>query len=293
MQTEKHNNTPFQILADDMTPILSDMGQAATDFSKGMQAAMIALYSIQAALIAYYSTRNSKGLIESFQNTRNGLRADWEKYTIFFKGCQAYSEDYVALCQYSVTHRSSETLAFASDVLDMAKDLSRETRILQFNNSRACAALETDIQRLPSDLRRKPSPTVVVNFNVEMNNDKLTDFIQHVNSPTTYDGVEAVRELNAALTTVRTSFHNLDLFWTRQVALLVDASSPKSTFTVTAPDLKSISETWSRYRVALQSIVATFSTSSDAVKVDPINEFVKDQRPPRSLWSRFKHALCM
>lgn len=288
------------------------MGQAATDFSKGMQAAMIALYSIQAALIAYYSTRNSKGLIESFQNTRNGLRADWEKYTIFFKGCQAYSEDYVALCQYSVTHRSSETLAFASDVLDMAKDLSRETRILQFNNSRACAALETDIQRLPSDLRRKPSPTVVgesnpsetlanpltnfviiVNFNVEMNNDKLTDFIQHVNSPTTYDGVEAVRELNAALTTVRTSFHNLDLFWTRQVALLVDASSPKSTFTVTAPDLKSISETWSRYRVALQSIVATFSASSDAVKVDPINEFVKDQRPPRSLWSRFKRALCM
>lgn len=137
------------------------MGQAATDFSKGMQAAMIALYTLQAILISYYSTRNSKGLIESFQNTRDGLRADWEKYIVYFKGCQAYAEDYVALCQYSVTHRSSETTAFASDVLDMAKDLSRETRILQFNSSRASAELEKDIQRLPSDLQKKFSKAVI------------------------------------------------------------------------------------------------------------------------------------
>ena len=133
------------------------MGQGSADFSKGMQAAMIALYSIQSALIAYYPSKHTSSLIESFQKTRDALRADWEKYTNFFKGCQAYAEDYVALCQYSVSHRSSETLAFASDVLDMAKDLSRETRILQFSNSRACVELENDLQNLPSEFRRKSS----------------------------------------------------------------------------------------------------------------------------------------
>lgn len=130
------------------------MAQAAADFSQGMQALMTALFNLQAALIIYYSRANPKGVIEAFQQSRNALRADWGKYIIFFKGCQAYADDYMALCQYSVTHRSSETVAFASDVLDMAKDLSREIRILQFTHGKACADLEKQIQKLPSEFRK-------------------------------------------------------------------------------------------------------------------------------------------
>lgn len=133
------------------------MEQAVAEFSRGLLALMIALFYLQAALITDYSHSDQMCLIEAFQQSREALRADWGKYVILFKGCRAYAEEYMTLCQYSTMHRNSEALAVASDLPDKAKELSREIRILQSIYGKACADLEEQIQRLPLEFRQLDS----------------------------------------------------------------------------------------------------------------------------------------
>lgn len=132
-----------------------DMGQTVAEFSRGLLALVTALFNLQAAVINYYSRANQKGLVEAFQQSLDALLADSGKYVIFFKGCRAYAVDYMTLCEYSMTHRSSETLPLASGLLDMARDQLSEIRMLRSIHSKAYAELDKQIQTLPSEFRKR------------------------------------------------------------------------------------------------------------------------------------------
>jgi len=118
---------------------------------------MVSLFNLQTALINFFANKTSKGLIEAFQVTRDILRADWEKYILFFQGCQGYSEDYISLCQYSATRKAPETLVFARDVLGMAKNLSQEVSVLKTKHEKALSDLGRHSKKLPPAFRKQIS----------------------------------------------------------------------------------------------------------------------------------------
>jgi hypothetical protein len=133
------------------------MERPAVELARAIQDAMVALFNLQTALINFFANKTSRGLIEAFQATRDILRADWEKYILFFQGCQGYSEDYISLCQYSATRKAPETLAFARDVLGMAKNLSREVSVLKTKHENALSDLGKHSKKLPAAFRKQGS----------------------------------------------------------------------------------------------------------------------------------------
>jgi hypothetical protein len=133
------------------------MERPAAELARAIQDAMVALFNLQTALINFFANKTSKGLIEAFQVTRDILRADWEKYILFFQGCQGYSEDYISLCQYSATRKAPETLVFARDVLGMAKNLSREVSVLKTKHEKALNDLGRHSKKLPPAFRKQIS----------------------------------------------------------------------------------------------------------------------------------------
>lgn len=124
----------------------------------------------------------------------------------------------------------------------------------------------------------------------EGSHDTLIEFPDASASP---DGAQALRTANSALAVVRTSFRDLDIFWTDQVDQLLNASNPGSTFRLATQELKATSETWTRYRAALQPVVSSIAGSSDTVQADPAGAPSKAKPDRRSLWGRLLGFLCM
>jgi hypothetical protein len=131
------------------------MERAASELARAIQDAMEALFNLQTALINFSINKRSKSLIEVFQRTRDTLQSDWEKYILFFQGCQGYAEDYIFLCQYSETRKASETLAFARDVLGMAKNLSQEASVLRTKHEKASSDFGKHLKKLPTEFYKE------------------------------------------------------------------------------------------------------------------------------------------
>ena len=130
--------------------------RAAIDLATSIQDTMVALFKLQTALINYFLSKGSKGLVEAFQHIRNGLRADWEKYILFLQGCQGYGEDYSLLCEYSITRKPAERLAFARDVLAMASNLSQEVTMLRVKHERTLSDVNMQTKKLPPTFFKSP-----------------------------------------------------------------------------------------------------------------------------------------
>ena len=132
------------------------MDKAAIDLATSIQDTMVALFKLQAALINYSLPKGSKDLVEAFQHIRNGLRADWEKYILFLQGCQGYGEDYSLLCEYSITRKPAERLAFARDVLAMASNLSQEVTMLRVKHEKTLSDVNMQTKKLPPTFFKSP-----------------------------------------------------------------------------------------------------------------------------------------
>jgi hypothetical protein len=131
------------------------MERPVAELARAIQETMAALFNLQTALVNYFSNKNSKGPIEAFQKIRDMLRTDWEKSILFFQRCQGYAGDYISLCQYSATRQAPETLAFAKDVLEMAKSLSQEVSVLRTKHDKTLNDVEKHAKNLPAEFRKQ------------------------------------------------------------------------------------------------------------------------------------------
>lgn len=286
-----------------------DMERAATELARSIQDAMVALFNLQTALINYYSKRSSKGLIEAFQTIRDAFRADWEKYILFFQGCQGYGEDYISLCQYAATHKPADTLAFARDVLGMARNLSRDVATLKRTHEKALADIELHTKKLPTEFRKPSGQRSPSNYYYDVNisltdpfpltdplhsaanAESLANFVEMANASLRPDGNQALMDSNEALRMMGTSLRDLDTFWRDQVDQLAAVAKPGSMFRPSKEELRQSAEMWRRNQSALQRVISSISASSDAVQVDPVGAPERRKERGRSkkggFWSKF------
>lgn len=131
------------------------MERPVTELAQAIQEAMAALFNLQTALVNYFSNKNSKGLVEAFQKIRDMLRADWDSSVLFLQRCQGYAGDYISLCQYSAMRQAPETLAFAKDVLEMAKSLSQEVSVLRTKHEKVLNDVEKHAKNLPAEFQKQ------------------------------------------------------------------------------------------------------------------------------------------
>ena len=123
------------------------------------QDATTALYQLQTALINYHSySKGSEDLAEGIQHIRNGLRAAWDNFIVFFQRCQGYCDDYISLCSYSITLKPQETLVFARDVLAVASTLAKEVKMLRDKQVETLSDANMQAKNLPSTFRRSRTP---------------------------------------------------------------------------------------------------------------------------------------
>lgn len=131
------------------------LDRAIINLAASVQDCMVSAFQLQTALINS-PAKGSQRLIESVQHFRHSLHTAWDSLISFLQGCQGYGEDYISLCEYSVTRKPAETLAFASDVLVMAKTLSREATMLRVNQEKIMRDISMQMKKLPSMLLFKP-----------------------------------------------------------------------------------------------------------------------------------------
>lgn len=281
------------------------MDRAAIDLATSIQDTMVALFNLQTALINYFFSRSSNGLVEAFQHIRSELRADWENYILFFQGCQGYGEDYISLCQYSITRKPAETLAFARDVLAMARNLSKEVTMLRVKHEKALSEVNIQTKKLPSLFRKPPIPgnirMCLVLFGHKIPSDldidranagiqrttrgaSLADFIQMSDATLRPNGAQALKDSKDALELMGTSLRDLDIFWKDQVQQL---SAVARTEFPSRDHISQSSDMWRNTQSVMQRVVSSISASSDAVQVDPVGATKKYPHRKQGFWERF------
>ena len=105
------------------------------------------------------------------------------------------------------------------------------------------------------------------------------------------DGAQALSASRTALDAIRTSLHDLDVFWKDQVDQLTSAAKPGTIFRLTKEDLRRLEDTWRGYQSVMQRVMSSISASSDAVQVDPIGapqrrKGAGDSKGGTSFWSK-------
>lgn len=280
------------------------MERAAEELSRGVEDAMIALFTLQTALINHFPGKYSTGLIDAFQSLRDTFRANWEKYIEFFQSCHGYAEDYILLCQYSETRNTAMIKTSAKNLLSMAKNISRELRTLKENHQKTLCDLMKLTKELPLEFQKQISLTgayyghslehyshLIVIAAPPSTRISFPYFVQMAGASIRADGAQAMHALNGALNVIGNSLRHLGIFWTDQMDQLIVGRKPVLTFRLMTKDLSRHAETWRRYQCIPQEAISSISRSSDAIQVEPVGAprrltETKDSVKAHSFWNR-------
>jgi hypothetical protein len=218
---------------------------------------------------------------------------------LFLQHCHGHAEDYASFCQFTLTRRPADCLAFFSDIYIGAKKILGEANDIMEGHEKGYKDLRRNRSKLMATFSRTlPPPPILGRSRVPERRrgsvDLTTDqYLQAAQAALRPDGIESVSASYLSLKDIGTSLKDITAFWDDHVVHLaaiseqrVDLVRPK------AEVLKSV-ESWTRYQSVLLSAISSISESSDAVMVDPP---VSQQDPHmavtrRGFWDKFLRVL--
>lgn len=84
---------------------------------------MAALYDVHTALLKCHSPET---VVDQFIKSRDTFRAECETITILLQLSHGNAEDFVSLCQFSLSRPMSDCLALAEDILHGSRNILKE-----------------------------------------------------------------------------------------------------------------------------------------------------------------------
>ena len=112
---------------------------------------MASLYDLQMAMTREVSEKNaSPSILDQFVEGRTVCKQDWKIFNVFLQNIHTYTDNYIQLCGYAADRPASECLAFAKDVLEIAKMVQAESHRLATKHRRTYQILRHHVEQAES-----------------------------------------------------------------------------------------------------------------------------------------------
>ena len=112
---------------------------------------MASLYDLQMAMTHEVLENNaSPSILDQFVEGRTICKQDWSTFNVFLQNIHTFADNYIQLCGYAADRPASECLAFAKDVLDIAKMVQSESRRLTTKHRRTYRILRHHVAQAES-----------------------------------------------------------------------------------------------------------------------------------------------
>jgi hypothetical protein len=155
-----HSFVCYNVFLNPHFQLAPDMERPVVSLADNIQKAMAALYNLHMALINALGVTNP--LLDQFRRSRDAFRSECDNLMLFLQHCHGHAEDYVSLCQFTLTRKPSECWAFFSDIFVGAKKLSGEADEIRVAHEKGYKELRRNRSKLMATFTRTlpPSPTV-------------------------------------------------------------------------------------------------------------------------------------
>lgn len=112
---------------------------------------MASLYDLQTAMTREVAQKNaSSSILDQFVEVRTVCKQDWTTFNDFLQNMHTYADNYIQLCGYAATRPAPECLAFAKDVLDIAKMVQAQSHRLATKHRRTYHVLRYHVEQADS-----------------------------------------------------------------------------------------------------------------------------------------------
>jgi hypothetical protein len=219
---------------------------------------MAALYDLQTALIDAVAQRPEfSSLLDGFKQNREIVRKEWERNLAFLQESQGYADDYLSLCQFALDEPASDCLAFARNILQVARKVTDQVLRAKSRHDNLYQKFQKQRYGLESILSSTgPSSIALTHGALRL------------------DGRDALLQSYTALREIGTAFVDLVAFWKNHVGYMEAITSENAQpFLLTKEELRQSADTWRQYKPMLAQAVMSISLSCDAVAVDAKGTF--------------------
>lgn len=112
---------------------------------------MASLYDLQTAMTREVTQNNaSPSILDRFVEGRTVCKQDWTTFNGLLQLIHTYADNYIQLCGYAATRPASECLAFAKDVLEIAKTVQKQSHELFTKHRRTYRVLRYHVEQAES-----------------------------------------------------------------------------------------------------------------------------------------------